>query len=120
MTPEFRRQLENFLCGGGNSKAWKFAQSLVKIILADHPADEDEPVTEAWLISIGFVRHETGVGCWNIYLDGMNFCGHRKQWAWPTVGPWKNGPRTRGEVRRICAALGIQLKENKHEQQSES
>lgn len=89
-------------------------------VLAEHLVDDDEPFTEEWLESVGF-RYSAN-DCWlqignddedcvvEFLLDDAaatgichcmileSDCGHHI--------------KTRGDVRRLCAALGIELKEN--------
>lgn len=77
--------------------------------LADHPADEDEPITDAWLREIGFadgrmssdltlspiVRGRTAAGCeyWIV-----------RSYPLPYV------PKTRGQIRKLLDALGVETK----------
>jgi hypothetical protein len=99
-----------------NGDDWATMQ-VVKAWLADHPADDDEPVTTEWLAAVGITEDE-GRANGDIYV-----C------AW--VGRWQHGrveiligkhwdqtyipggmtPQTRGEFRRLCAALGVPLTE---------
>ena len=93
--------------------------------LAEHPADDDEPVTEEWLLSIGF----------ELTREGLPFHREIDGYLKPSPGnllqpgesayDWKLEPPannllavlfTRGDVRRICRALGIELKEPANEQ----
>ena len=90
----------------------------------EHPADDEEPISEEWLHWVGgnykydaddeiedcsFIGWSTNRGIqigpsvalyvddWNLMLDGTAVPGvHLK---------------TRGDVRRLCRALGIELKE---------
>ena len=73
--------------------------------IADHPADDDETVTAEWLDVLGFeygnlsglyIRNPR----WSRYETPTNF--------FTKVVPH---PKTRGDVRRLCRALGIELKE---------
>lgn len=83
--------------------------------LEEHPADDDEPITADWLCKNG----------WKVICNGT-----RASIEWITDHPiqlWKQDANrwhvtmgvvefhvinTRGDVRRLCAALGIELKEN--------
>jgi hypothetical protein len=115
MTPELRRELENCLCGGGNSKSWQFTQSLAKMILAEHPADEDELWDGPWLLSVGF--RQGNISLWWFSPDLQLEIGDKTA-VISDVASNKaviRKPTTRGDVRRLCAALKIQLKESGHE-----
>lgn len=60
--------------------------------VADGPADEDESVTAGWLQSCGWVEFGLGLAS----VPGVESEGHQM---------------TRGELRRLCAALGVPLTE---------
>jgi hypothetical protein len=79
------------------------------------PADDGEPVTPEWLLSVGFtIDHEMEpprdpVYCirsllWRPHYFGVN----QGTWQFGPVTIDQN-PKTRGDVRRLCAALGIPL-----------
>lgn len=62
----------------------------------DHPADDSEPVTEEWLSSVlgtGASRAAHVLAVLDKYC-AIGFLG-----------------RTRGDVRRLCATLGIDLEQ---------
>lgn len=63
--------------------------------LAEHPADDDEPITEEWLESSGALDALTEAFGMLHISDGVVRVG--------------KGLSTRGEVRRLCEALGIEL-----------
>lgn len=71
------------------------------------PADDDEPIDWDWLRKIGFQDMETGLESPNHVLIvnawGMDF----------TVCNGKPKIKTRGDVRKLCKALGITLGEPK-------
>ncbi len=90
---------------------------LSRAYLAEHPADEHEAITEAWLRSVGFferceylvirpsepmpigLRHtKIGFGL----IDGN----------WYANGLGCKTPETRGQLRLLARALGIPLKES--------
>lgn len=107
--------------------------------LAEHPADDAEPVTasiesEAWLRSIGGLPNDPGPGesvelAWNIWSRGETesygtepamhvlwASGDNSWWieAYDTGGETLaivelEPRRTRGDVRRLFAALGIKV-----------
>lgn len=95
------------------------ASILAKAWLADHPADEDEPATPTWM------EDDLGIG------DSFNFrmekryelCNGVRVMFFACEGPrlWRSelwvGNKSlrkdlsRGDVRRLLAALGIDLKQ---------
>lgn len=99
-------------------------------VIAEHPADDAEPVTEEWLRSVGAVDDPAAAGSvpLEMHLDfTIGGRTHQMRFArdvfterigsWsllPSVGAgriWPQGREiTRGRVRRLCAALGIELK----------
>jgi len=94
-------------------------ETLGQAYLAEHPADEDEPVTAEWLRSIGFERmHESSfdwhhpliafvrVRACEVYPKLFHGCSAA---GWHLVAL----SATRGQVRLLCRALGVELKEGK-------
>jgi hypothetical protein len=95
---------------------------LAKAYLAEHPVDEDEPVTREWLLSVGF--REIGAECkqmviclgpgacnW-LSIDEDGYVSVQADGAGQgrlAIGSLK--ARTRSDVRRLCAALGISVKD---------
>lgn len=75
---------------------------LAKAYLTEHLLDDDEPVTEEWLETIGFDHGYLDADYWVIEC--------RKLALRLNSYPVKENP-TRGDVRRLCKALGIELKE---------
>lgn len=103
-----------------------------KAYLADHPADDAEPLTEDWLRAAGFCRPmQVAAGTLMVSeacvsddrvtrlpVVGVEF-PRRKAGAVPVWRVWVYGhPRdhndcpTRGHIRRLCAALGAPLAES--------
>ena len=88
--------------------------------LAEHHADDGESITEEWLRSVGFERDSFG----RYELHPFGFLGPSLAWVDPAVNTywcgevvyegrrWPNPLNTRGAVRLICRALGLDLKEN--------
>lgn len=81
-----------------------------------HRDDDQIAVTEEWLRSVSAAD---GHGCWIwpdkdgdqcyplLLLERLSDC-----WSATICGDdWPNDIRTRGDVRRLCAALGIELQE---------
>jgi hypothetical protein len=76
----------------------------------EHPADEDEPVTEEWLLSIGFSHDKFDtptIGPLHLRPPGNSPYACISSYPLPEV------PVNRGQVRRLLAALGIENKEDK-------
>lgn len=85
---------------------------LVDGYLADNPADDDLPISKEWLLSCGWIWFNPPTrltGC------SMIFGEHLFKWG-PEAGfhigvNGFNAVKTRGDVRRLCRALGVSLKE---------
>lgn len=86
--------------------------------LAEHPADDDEPVTEEWLRSV-FGGKPTGVIGWNfsVYFYATQSpeliyeYGQEADYFYQYGNASLPECKTRGDVRRLCMDLGIQLNE---------
>ena len=102
-----------------NSPRLQWDGDLWAVYLAEHPADDDEPVTAEWLESVGWEAYpDTGNRMWHsrsatlIMIDLRNpgetwLCHGSSAHGWDYI----TKSTTRGDVRRLCSALGIQLKE---------
>jgi hypothetical protein len=88
--------------------------------LAEHPADDDEPVTEDWLREIGFTG-DMGMGQFRLDSDFHIQAWETQTWSIETKdtsGQYYGcrheldigQPKTRRDVRNLLAALGIELK----------
>lgn len=95
------------------------AETLADAYAAEHPTDDAEPVTAEWLESVGFVKlFNRGRLLHAKRSDGGSLATNIAMTAW-TITDMKNSctsvPRQviRGAVRRLCVALGIELKEPK-------
>lgn len=107
---------------------------------AEHPADDDEPVTEVWLESVGFallclsasliLDNKTGGACVELnltpepepstnwlasFLQGVPDDLRRPDDHVVLTSKYFN---TRGDVRRLCKTLGIELTETPPAHQS--
>lgn len=84
----------------------KDKESVVAAYLAEHPADDAEPLTEPWLRSVG---GKDGVATAGIWLN--NTIGFRLDDLADVVvcNARPKNVKTRGDLRRLAAALGIQL-----------
>ncbi len=77
--------------------------------LASGQADDGEPITEDWLRSVGFksgLRIELG------RLQFTNYKGWNAWWAFSDMSGairLVNDVKTRGDLRRLCKCLGVQL-----------
>jgi hypothetical protein len=88
------------------------ALTLRRAYLAEHPADDGEPVTEGWLASVGF--RQTPLKRYTLKLGPVLASPPRGNLWWWAVsidpdGPCKHipTPQTRGDVRRLLKALGV-------------
>ena len=73
-----------------------------------------EVITEEWLRSVGFeplYEHDSGlsIDCPDVELS----LGYRGQWLIEGTELIEHPPQTRGDLRRLCSALGIKLTEPK-------
>jgi len=83
--------------------------------LAEHDEDEHEPVTEEWLIAAEvFGRIDMGNNFWFQVYPHLGSCqiGRTNHQEFPGFDVELDLPpvKTRGDVRRVCKALGIQIK----------
>lgn len=116
-TNELRAAAERILEGGGGGNMAHpvdhDAMAVARGYLAEHPADSDEPISRNWLLSVGFKAVPSDMG--STYHDHYQL-NLLNLWQF-NGGPWLvNGAdwmefTTRGSVRRLCAALGLELKE---------
>lgn len=93
------------------------AARIVDAYLQEHPADDDEPLTEEWLRSAGahdphgrdhaapLALTALGIGFGVFVRDELNDC-----WHWCRGSRRLATLRTRGDVRRLLAALGVPAK----------
>jgi hypothetical protein len=81
----------------------------------DDMSDEHEPITEDWLIAAGLLGTvDMGGSFWFRIYPHLGSCqigctNHQEFYGWDEeldLPPVK----TRGDVRRVCKALGIQIK----------
>lgn len=114
---------------------------LSRLALAEHPADDDTAVDEAWLRSVGFrdwprLDDDSDLEGYDIYILANEEIGWECRLAYRANGFYlvrmcdpdvcdllaaesvelfdsRNNRKvvTRGDVRRLCRALGIELKE---------
>lgn len=99
-----------------SAKTWTAFYALVRAYLAEHPADEDEPADHDWLISVGFIAIGDaddcparvaikGNGQMVTVLIGLDVSDLVLNCMGISEDP------TRGDVRRLCKALGIEMGE---------
>lgn len=102
----------------GSAAYWSCMKAS-KHILATVRDDDDEPLTPQWLTSITEMYGDHQCYGWFLYHadgDGLNVAfrqlnPHASEDITVSIDP--HGPvpcKTRGQVRRLCAALGIELK----------
>lgn len=101
---------------------WLFSQ--VESRLANNPADDEIPICDMWLRSVGFVRLMQTASDNHLSLGhpaDAKFINARKGArdkfrTWHVGGevlPLAMQPKTRGDVRRVAKALGITLEQPK-------
>lgn len=105
------------------------ASALARAYLAEHPADDGDPVTADWLDSLTRDK-ESGIH-WRL-SDGpraagvvavevvlrpsyctVEVCGRLLCEWWPGADDAERRQYTRGRLRRLCAALGVPLTDPK-------
>lgn len=82
-------------------------ERLARAYLAEHPADDGDAVTMEWLRSIGFATaaEACGVAASLGRIEAFSVLPQPLQWR---VNGFKVSEKpTRGDVRRLLAALGI-------------
>jgi hypothetical protein len=94
-----------------NARAAALAESTQQAV----EQDDQEPVTEEWLRSVGFVKVDSGFRL-NSEAAGKHHLRYTNVFCHDSEGWWANGlgirpQKTRGDVRLLCRALGINLKE---------
>jgi hypothetical protein len=93
---------------------------LAEAYLSSHPADSETPIDEEWLRSVGgkgdpWHDDSMSLATFRVPTIGMNVATldfrrrNREVHIGGTV--MAKTPKTRSDVRRLCAALGIELKE---------
>ncbi len=90
-------------------------ERLAYAYLSEHPADDELPITEEWLRSVGFCDAENDYWIWLQATDLFIARSSENKW---TIEGYGNGetvsisaPKTRGQLRRLAACLGIELQE---------
>lgn len=90
------------------------ANIIVDQWLAEHPADSDEVIDQGFLMDFGFRLTEpsASVVIWKLGELWLVCTALGNEWKWNgyLIESW---PKTRGDLRRLCAALGIPLEQPK-------
>lgn len=87
------------------------AGKVAEAYLATVRADDEVPLDRDWLLSIGF--EQTAGSTHLTYSETIEVTENLRQW-W--VGDWLQRlpqplvPKTRGGLRRLCEALGVEVK----------
>ena len=116
-----RNRLEDWQGPTGDCADMRAAIVLARAYIAANPADDGEPVTDEWLRSLGFSRHMQPAACCHLSIKTTTLTLTRWQdkagdgpIRWSVSGqdysdwlPHCLWPVTRGQVRRLCAAIGI-------------
>jgi hypothetical protein len=99
MAEEVKQAAERIRSGLKNDADGFDKELLVDAYLTEHSADDDEPVTVEWLTS---VRPSKTI---EVAVEGRIVI-HGAKFGWPHCDDsW-----TLGRVRRLCKALGVELK----------
>jgi hypothetical protein len=85
---------------------------LANAFAAEHPADDDEPVTVEWLLAEGFIRSEAFTGYLMLFFEGKSkdslFAKVFDEGIGIFSGPGREQLQfnpTRGQLRRLLSAL---------------
>ena len=92
------------------------ADLIVNRWLSEHPDDDDEPVTGEWLASAGSrePRNVDLAAPPTLTIPGYHYgvlvqADDGRSWDWCRGAHVIATVRTRGNVRRLCKALGVEL-----------
>jgi hypothetical protein len=92
------------------------ATALARAWLTEHPTDDDTPFDVDWLAEVGFLRN--GPTGWPRRMEAgdancsVQFWCVDEEWTiCDAVGDTIaiRGPKTRGDVRRLCRCLGVPI-----------
>jgi len=114
MSDELRAAAERALkiADSGSIHPFELEKLVVKLCVAylsSHPADSDTPIDEEWLRSVGW-NNLNAPHYWRfIGNDGFDVVKWTGGWNFRMHDGFNC--KTRSDVRRLCAALGIELKE---------
>ena len=110
------RLLEGGCCGNMAHPVDHDAMAVARGYLAEHPADDDERASPDWIERLGIKDsfNFQNEKCYKLY-SGINVMFSARPWPerWQGflwVGGKKGDNPTRGDVRRLAAALGLELK----------
>lgn len=134
LTKQDRAEMTAIKISGSHQEAYERIVAWVAKVLDEHPSDDAEPLDETWLRSVGFKRHKLegvlghskGSPFSTLYIVEGYSEGKIKKNYWACVGKYttiENAIGTcahfdkrlfvRADVRLLCKALGIELKEGK-------
>jgi hypothetical protein len=96
----------------------ELSDAILQYQSGDHPADENEPVTAGWMKAVGFTECHDSPD-WLVITSpdrGLTATTGERGWLLNDTDSAEDvvyvpAPKTRGAVRRLCAALSIPLKE---------
>lgn len=126
MTTDELRAAAELVVATGTHKDWSDtidagALAVCRDWLRLHPADDGEPVTEDWLRSVGFVTDGEYIAYFRLrsaswghidsHLRHTNVAVRWMDRTWNANGLGCRPCETRGDLRRLCNALGITLKD---------
>jgi hypothetical protein len=109
MTDEVKAALQNWRADpyADNSRSCRYAEILAKAYAAEHPPDDDEPVTHEWVT--GLLHYRTDYK--HPYYESADIPGgffiKDNQWLeWWHDGTHLATCKTRGQLRRLAFVLG--------------
>ena len=119
MTDELRAAAEQMISTNGEVlPAFSSLVEICRAYLAENLPDDGEAATPQWMESLGFV--ETYSFAWRFGINERIYFHHDANvtqigidgaWHLGIEGAWHRVNPTRGDVRRLAKALGVELKE---------
>ena len=99
------------------TQGWHDRKILAEAYIAEHPADDETGLSVEWMTAVGF--RQTGAGWWRVGKHGretlaLDYHDNTESgdvFSLPTnrFMPLRVLVATRGQLRRLCAALGVPL-----------
>ena len=101
----------------GIGVTWELWQKCKAVIRWALPLLDSEPITEDWLLEVGFIRSDHPPSVYHELIEGRFLYKDRKDldpepfWDWVVDGSLVACLFTRGQIRLLALALDIPLKE---------
>ena len=83
--------------------------SIETAFITEHPSDDGEVITPEWLQLVG--GKESWRDCYPVisFEHGLVYNVTFGDWSLLNYGRLKKQPRSRGDLRRLCSAIGARL-----------